>query len=106
MKYLTIIIAIVSEVAATYALKYTKGFSNFYPTILAIVGYICSFYFLAISLKWIRIDIAYAIWSGAGIILISILNTIIEQKIPNIAIIFGQVFIAIGIIVIHLNTRK
>lgn len=105
MKYLPIIFAILSEVTATFALKYSYGFTRLYPSILVVFFYICSFYFLSLSLKSIRIDLAYAIWAGAGLVLISVVNAITELKAPNFSIFLGQILIIFGIIIIHLNSK-
>lgn len=105
MKYILLLFAIISEVTATFALKYSFGFTRLYPSIWVVILYLCSFYFLSLSLKSIRIDIAYAIWAGAGLVLISIISAIIDIKAPNLNLIFGQFLIISGIIIIHLNSK-
>ncbi|SVE40197.1 uncharacterized protein METZ01_LOCUS493051, partial [marine metagenome] len=68
--YLTI--AILGEVVATSALKESMGFTKVIPSTLVIIGYCSAFYFLSITLKYLPIGPTYAIWSGIGILLISI----------------------------------
>ena len=68
--YAYLAIAIVAEVIATTALKASEGFSNLLPSILVVVGYGVAFYCLSMTLRTIPVGIAYAIWSGAGIVLI------------------------------------
>ena len=70
MPYLYLMIAIIAEVIATSALKASNGFSVPLPSLITVVGYAISLYFLSLTLKFIPVGIAYAIWSGAGIILI------------------------------------
>ncbi|MDR3112869.1 MAG: multidrug efflux SMR transporter, partial [Endomicrobium sp.] len=80
MKWVFLSIAIFSETIATSALKYCDGFKNIIALIIVVVGYAVSFYFLSLTLKQIPIGIAYAIWSGAGIILISMFGYFIFKQ--------------------------
>ena len=73
MTYLFLAIAIAAEVAGTTFLKLSDGFTRPLPSVLTVLGYGVSFYFLSIALRSIPTGIAYAIWSGAGIILISLI---------------------------------
>ncbi len=98
-------IAIVAEVIATSALKESNGFSNFTPSVLVILGYGVSFYGLSIVLKTIPVGVAYAIWSGIGIILISLLGWLrFNQKLDTWAII-GILCISIGVLIIQLFSK-
>ena len=60
--------AILSEIVATSSLKSTEGFTNLIPSVIVLVGYSAAFYFLSLTLNEIPVGIAYAIWSGAGIV--------------------------------------
>ena len=72
--YLSLAIAIVAEVIATSALRAAEGFTRLGPSLLVVVGYAIAFVFLSLTLKSIPIGIAYAIWSGLGIVLISLVD--------------------------------
>ena len=74
MNWLYLAIAILSEVIGTTALKSSNGFTKVVPSILVAIGYGCSFYFLSLTLRSIPVGIAYAVWSGVGVVLISILG--------------------------------
>ena len=74
MHWLYLAIAILGEVIATSALKESAGFTKVFPSILVVIGYSIAFYFLSITLKYIPIGITYAIWSGVGIFMISIIG--------------------------------
>ena len=74
MKYIFLTIAIIAEVIATSALKSVEGFSRLAPSAVVVIGYGVAFYFLSMTLKAIPVGIAYAIWSGLGITLISIVG--------------------------------
>ena len=70
-------IAIVSEVIATSGLKASEGFTVLVPSIIVAVGYSSAFFFLSLTLRTIPVGMAYAIWSGVGVALITILGWII-----------------------------
>ena len=72
MQWIYLAIAIVSEVIATSALKTTEGFTRWVPSLLVVIGYAASFYFLSLTLRTLPLGIAYAIWSGVGIALLGI----------------------------------
>lgn len=72
MGYLFLAIAIVAEVIATSALKASEGFSDPAPSAVVVLGYGTAFYFLSLVLKTIPVGVAYAIWSGMGIVLITL----------------------------------
>jgi small multidrug resistance pump len=67
-KWIFLAMAIFSEVVATSSLKSTEGFTNLIPSVIVLVGYSAAFYFLSLTLNEIPVGIAYAIWSGAGIV--------------------------------------
>ena len=72
MPALLLAAAIVSEVAATLALRASEGFSKPLPVAVVVVGYGLSFWLLALALKHIPVSLTYAIWSGVGTALIAI----------------------------------
>ncbi len=102
MAYAYLLIAILSEVLATSMLKASDGFTKLIPSIVTFIGYSVSFYFLSMVLKYIPIGISYAIWSGLGIVLISIVGLLVFKQELDLPGIFGMVLIISGVIVIHL----
>tara|TARA_Y100001936_G_C15675316_1_gene458306 strand:- start:44 stop:373 length:330 start_codon:yes stop_codon:yes gene_type:complete len=102
MAYAYLLIAILSEVLATSMLKASDGFTKLIPSIVTFIGYSVSFYFLSMVLKYIPIGISYAIWSGLGIVLISIVGLFVFKQELDLPGIFGMVLIISGVIVIHL----
>ena len=72
MHYLHLAIAILGEVVATSSLKATEDFTRLWPSLLALAGYAAAFYFLTLSLKVIPVGIAYAIWAGMGVVLVTL----------------------------------
>lgn len=95
-------IAIISEVIATSALKSSEGFSRLWPTAIVIMGYGTAFYFLSLTLKTIPVGIAYAIWSGLGIVLVSLIAWLGFGQKLDLAAIIGICFIIAGVIIMNL----
>ena len=104
--WLFLAIAIVSEVIATSALKASEGFTRLAPSAVVVVGYGVAFYFLALTLRTIPIGIAYAVWSGVGIVLITALAWwLFGQRLDGPAIL-GMSLIVSGVIVIHVFSKS
>ena len=81
-------VAIVSEVVATSALKASNGFTQLWPSLLVIAGYAIAFFFLSLTLRTMPVGIAYAIWSGIGIVLVTLIGWFVfEQSLDIPAII-------------------
>ena len=97
-----LISAIVSEVIATSALKASTGFSKPLPSVVVVVGYLVSFYFLSLTLKTIPVGIAYAIWSGVGVVLISIVAWLLYGQKLDLPALIGMGLIISGVMVINL----
>ena len=106
MRWVFLSIAILAEVIATSALKSSEGFSKIIPSGVVIVCYGISFYFLSLTLKTIPVGIAYAIWSGVGITLISIIGYFIYRQSLDLSAIIGILLIIAGVIVINLFSKS
>lgn len=103
--WLFLCIAISAEVVATSSLKASEGFTKFWPSLIVVLGYAISFYFLALSLKVIPVGIAYAVWAGLGIVLISIAGwTFFGQKL-DLASFLGMGLIIAGVVVINVFSK-
>ncbi|MGI9329522.1 MAG: DMT family transporter [Gammaproteobacteria bacterium] len=102
MNYVYLSIAIVAEVIGTSALKSAEGFSRLWPSVTVVIGYSLSFYFLSLVLKTIPVGVAYAIWSGAGIVLIALIGALLFKQIPDLPAMLGMGLIIAGLVVINL----
>ena len=102
MGYLFLSLAILFEVAATTALKASEAFTKLLPSTIVVVGYGAAFYFLSLALKSVPVGIAYAIWAGLGIVLITIAGAVAFKQRPDLAAIIGMSLIISGVLVIHL----
>lgn len=97
--------AIVSEVIATSALKASDGFARPWPSVTVVIGYAISFYFLALTLKFIPVGIAYAIWSGLGIVLISLIGFVLFDQNLDLPAVIGMGLIISGVIVMNMFSK-
>ena len=102
MQFLYLAIAIVAEVVATSALKASDGFTAWRPSLLVVAGYVVSFHFLSLALRTIPVGVAYAIWSGVGIVLISVVAWMMYRQALDAAAIVGMALIIAGVAVINL----
>jgi len=98
-------IAIVSEVIATSALKSSNGFTNPIPSVMVVVGYGVAFYMLSLVLKTMDIGMAYAIWAGLGIVLVSIVGAVMFKQVPDLPAVIGMTLIVIGVFIINIYSK-
>jgi small multidrug resistance pump len=101
MHYFFLAIAIVAEVIGTSALKAAEGFTRPLPTLIVVVGYAAAFYFLSLALKVIPVGIAYAIWSGVGVALITLIGWVVFRQRLDPPALAGVALIVAGVVVIH-----
>jgi small multidrug resistance pump len=102
MAYVYLAIAIVAEVIGTSALNASNGFTRAAPTAVVVTGYLIAFYFLSLTLKTMPVAIAYAIWSGVGIALITTIGWVFFKQILDAAALLGIAMIVAGVVVINL----
>ncbi|AYY80876.1 MULTISPECIES: SMR family transporter [Proteus] len=101
-----LILAIISEVIATTMLKASEGFSRLYPSIIVVIGYCFSFWALSQVVKVMPLGIAYAIWSGLGIVSVSVAAVFIYQQKLDLPAIIGMGLIIAGVLVINLLSKS
>ena len=100
-KWTFLAMAIFSEVVATSSLKSTEGFTILIPSVIVLVAYSAAFYFLSLTLNEIPVGIAYAIWSGVGIVGIAIVAMIFHEQNLDAGAMIGMSLIILGIIVMR-----
>ena len=105
MTYLYLALAIIAEVAATSALKASEEFSRLIPSLIVVVGYGAAFYFMTLVLRVIPVGVTYAIWSGLGIVLVTVVGFFLYRQTPDIPAMLGMGLIISGVVVIHVFSR-
>lgn len=101
MQWIFLALAIVAEVVATSALKASEGFSRLGPTAIAVVGYLIAFYLLAVVLRTMPVGIAYAIWSGVGMVLIALVGWLRFRQPLDLPAVAGMLLIGLGVVIIN-----
>ena len=97
--------AIVAEVVATSALKASEGFTRLWPSCLVLLGYGVAFYCLSLTLKTVPMGVAYAIWSGLGIVLITLAGYVLYRQSVDAAALAGMALIVAGVAVIQVFSK-
>lgn len=100
--YAALAVAIVAEVIATSALKASDSFTRPWPSVLTVVGYAIAFYGLSITLRTVPVGVAYAIWSGLGIVLITAVAWLLYGQRIDAAGLLGMALIIAGVLVLNL----
>ncbi|WP_250464732.1 multidrug efflux SMR transporter [Caballeronia sp. GAFFF2] len=103
--YVLLAIAIVAEVVATSALRASDGFTRALPATIVVIGYGLSFYLLSLTLRTLPVGLVYAVWSGAGIVLITLVATFFFKQTPDIPAMLGMGLIVAGVIVLNVFSK-
>ncbi len=103
--YVYLAIAIVCEVIGTSALKSANGFTRLWPSLVVAGGYAGAFFFLSLTLRTMPIGVAYAIWSGAGVVLLTLIAFVVYRQSLDSAALIGMGLIVAGVVVIHLYSK-
>lgn len=106
MKWVYLVVAVCGEVLGTTALKSSEGFSRLAPSLIVVIGYGIAFYFLSLTLDNIPVGISYALWSGIGIVLISIIGWLFLGQRLDVPAMIGIGFIIVGVAVINLFSKS
>ena len=100
-----LVIAIVAEVIATSALRASNGFTRLVPSVIVVAGYALAFYGLSLTLRSIPVGIVYAVWSGVGIVLITLVAMALYRQVPDLPAVFGLGLIVAGVVVLNLFSK-
>ena len=104
--YLILIAAILAEVIATTALARSDGFTKLAPALIAAIGYAVAFWLLPFPLRTMPTGVVYAIWSGLGVVLVTVVAWIWAKQSLDVPAILGLVLILAGVIVINVFSRS
>ncbi|MEO0035671.1 MAG: hypothetical protein RLZZ501_1694 [Pseudomonadota bacterium] len=96
-------LAILAEVAGTSALKASAGFSRPWPVLAVVAGYGLAFYGLAQALRTVPVGVAYAVWSGVGLVLVALIGWLwFGERLPPLALV-GIGLILVGVVLLNLG---
>jgi len=104
VQWIYLCLAILFEVAGTTAMKLSDGLTKLVPSILIFVFYVVSFAFLSFALKGMEMSVAYAVWSGMGIVTITTIGFIYFGESINIIKILAILFILVGVVILNFNS--
>ena len=106
LKFVYLSLAIIFEVIGTISLKFSNGYTQMLPTISSAVSYIACFYFLSRCLnEFVSIGFVYALWSGIGIVFITLFGIIFFKNVVDIPGVIGISLIIIGALVLNLFSK-
>jgi small multidrug resistance pump len=106
MTYLYLLTAVVFETIGTSALQASEQFTRPKPLLLTFVCYAATFYFLSLTLRTLPIGVAYAIWSGLGIVLIALIGLAWFGQKLDLPALAGLALIIAGVLVINLFSNS
>jgi small multidrug resistance pump len=106
MNWTYLAIAILAEVIATSALKATDGFTRLAPSVVVVIGYLVAFYFLSLTLRSIPVGVAYGIWSGVGIVLITLIGWVLYGQALDTAALVGLSLIVAGVVTLNFFSKS
>ncbi|WP_166415675.1 DMT family transporter [Cochlodiniinecator piscidefendens] len=104
--YLFLLIAVITETIGTSALEASQQMTRVVPAVIVVVAYVLSFYFMALTLKYMPVGIVYALWSGLGIVSIAIIGYLVFGQSLDWPAVAGLAMIMSGILVIHLFSNS
>jgi small multidrug resistance pump len=104
--WLVLLAAIAFEVVGTTLLQASQQFTRPWPTAGMAVCYGLAFYLLSIALRQVPVGLAYAIWSGLGVVAISIIGVVLFKQRLDLPAIAGLTMIVGGVVVINLFSKS
>jgi len=103
--YIYLAIAIIAEVTATSTMKLSEEFTRPIPSLVVIIAFGVSLYFMTLTLRTLPVGIMYAFWSGFGILLVTIVGMFIYKQVPDTPAIIGMSLIILGVIIISVYSK-
>ncbi len=105
MAFVYLILAVVAEVVATSALKSSAGFTRLVPSVVVVVGYGLAFYLLSLVLRTLPVGVAYAIWAGLGIVLVTLVGVVAFGERPDVPAVLGILLIVAGVVLLQMFSK-
>lgn len=105
MAFVYLILAVLAEVVATSALKSSAGFTRLAPSAVVVVGYGLAFYLLSLVLRTLPVGVAYAIWAGLGIVLVTLVGVVAFGERPDMPAVLGILLIVAGVVLLQMFSK-
>ena len=105
-QFIFLFLAIMLEVVGTSGLKASAQFTKLVPSVITVIAYVCAFYFRGLTLKTLPVGIAYAIWSGVGVVLISLIGLLFFKQSLDLPAVAGLGLIIAGVIIINIFSKS
>jgi small multidrug resistance pump len=106
MPYVILALAVLAETIGTTALQASQQFTRPGPTAVTALSYVAAFILLGFALKYFPVGIAYAIWSGLGIVFIATIGFVVFGQTLDWPAMLGMALILAGILIIHLFSNS
>jgi small multidrug resistance pump len=106
MIYIYLFAAIALEVIATSAMAKSDGYTRLWPSVISLVGYGLAFYLLSLVTRTVPVGIVYAVWSGAGIVLVAAAGWLLFGQKLDLPAVIGLVMIVAGVLIINLVSKS
>jgi small multidrug resistance pump len=106
MNWLYLVVAIILEVIATSALKASDGFTRLLPSLVVVVGYAAAFYLLSLTLRTMPVGVVYAVWSGVGVVLITLVGWLWFKQALDLPAFIGIGLISSGVVVLNFFSKS
>lgn len=106
MIYVYLFAAIVLEVIATSAMAKSDGYTTLWPSVISLIGYGLAFYLLSLVTRTVPVGIVYAVWSGAGIVLVAFAGWLLFGQKLDLPAVVGLVMIVAGVLIINLLSKS
>lgn len=105
MTFVYLVLAIMAEVIATSALKASLGFTRPLPSMIVVVGYGLALYLLSLVLRTLPVGVAYAIWAGLGIVLVTLVGIVVFGEKPDLPAVVGISLIVAGVVMLQVFSK-
>ena len=106
MEWLLLVVAIVAEVIGTTALKLTNGFERLWPWTVVVAGFCLALYLLSLTLETLPVGVVYAIWSGSGVALVTLVGRYFFGQVLDRPALIGIGMIVAGVLVLQLFSES
>lgn len=99
--WIYLLISVLAEASGTAALVASKGFSRPVPTVIMLLSYVGALFFLSLTIRTIPVGVAYAVWCGIGIVLISLIAWLFFGQKLDFPAVLGIAFIVLGVVILN-----